>query len=77
MKNITLIFLILLGLAGADLYAADYRVEPPSSSVIFRVKHMGLALVRGEFKKFEGVLSFKDGQLARFEGRLVTDDAAR
>ena len=34
--------------------AGTYNVDPAHSSVGFEVRHMGIATVRGAFRKFEG-----------------------
>jgi polyisoprenoid-binding protein YceI len=36
--------------------AGTYNVDPAHSSVGFEVRHMGIATVRGAFKKFEGTV---------------------
>ena len=36
--------------------AGTYNVDPAHSSVGFEVRHMGIATVRGAFRKFEGTL---------------------
>jgi len=36
--------------------AGTYNVDPAHSSVGFEVRHMGIATVRGAFRKFEGVV---------------------
>jgi polyisoprenoid-binding protein YceI len=43
-----------------DLPTGTWIVDPLHSSVGFRVKHMGIATVRGEFKEFEGTLEVGD-----------------
>ncbi len=41
----------------------SYSVDPAHSNVGFEVKHMGIATVRGSFKKFEGTVQAGDGAL--------------
>ncbi len=41
----------------------NYNVDPSHSNVGFAVRHMGIATVRGSFKKFEGTVDVTDGQL--------------
>ena len=45
------------------IQAGSYAVDPAHSNVGFEVKHMGIATVRGAFKKFEGTVQAGDGQL--------------
>jgi polyisoprenoid-binding protein YceI len=40
--------------------AGFWSVDPSHSKVGFAVKHMGIAIVRGEFKDFEGVLEISE-----------------
>jgi polyisoprenoid-binding protein YceI len=41
--------------------AGTYNVDPAHSSVGFEVRHMGIATVRGAFKKFEGTVDASGG----------------
>jgi len=43
--------------------AGTYKVDPSHSNVGFEVRHMGIATVRGSFKKFEGTVEAADGAL--------------
>ncbi len=43
--------------------AGSYSVDPAHSNVGFEVKHMGIATVRGSFKKFEGTVQAGDAAL--------------
>ena len=36
--------------------AGTYNIDPAHSSVGFEVRHMGIATVRGAFRKFEGTV---------------------
>lgn len=38
------------------LPAATYNIDPAHSSVGFEIRHMGIATVRGAFRKFEGTV---------------------
>jgi polyisoprenoid-binding protein YceI len=40
-----------------------YNVDPSHSNVGFEVRHMGIATVRGAFKKFEGTVDATDSEL--------------
>jgi polyisoprenoid-binding protein YceI len=40
--------------------AGTYSVDPSHSNVGFEIKHMGIATVRGAFKKFEGSIEATD-----------------
>ncbi len=50
---------------GTVLTQGTWNVDPAHSSVEFRVKHMGLATVKGFFSEFEGLLEVaEDGTVA-------------
>ena len=40
-----------------------YNIDPSHSNVGFAVRHMGIATVRGAFKKFEGTVDANGGAL--------------
>jgi polyisoprenoid-binding protein YceI len=45
------------------IQAGTYNVDPSHSNVGFAVRHMGIATVRGQFKRFAGSVEAADGQL--------------
>ena len=45
------------------IQTGTYNVDPSHSNVGFAVRHMGIATVRGQFKKFEGSVEVADGRL--------------
>ncbi len=45
------------------IQAGTYNVDPSHSNVGFAVRHMGIATVRGQFKKFEGTVEAANGAL--------------
>ena len=44
--------------------ALDYTIDPDHSSVTFKVRHLGLSSVKGEFKKFSGDFSYDPKDVA-------------
>ncbi len=53
------------GLPAAGLPAAGtYALDPAHTTVGFRIRHMGLAFVEGEFDAFEGAVQFDPADLA-------------
>ena len=45
------------------IQSGTYNVDPSHSNVGFAVRHMGIATVRGQFKKFEGTVEAADDKL--------------
>lgn len=52
--------------------AGTYNVDPTHSNVSFEVRHMGIATVRGSFRKFEGSLD-ATGDSPVLEGTVDVD----
>ena len=52
-----------------------YAIDPAHSRLSFIVRHMGFSKVRGSFKRFEGVVRIKPGDLSTLEaeGTVHTD----
>lgn len=48
----------------AVAFAAQYDIDPAHSSAQFRVKHMMISTVRGEFSKLSGTVNFDPKDLA-------------
>ena len=79
---------VKLGLASiitsSALYAGSYNVDPVHSNVGFKVKHMMISNVKGEFDKFNGTFEYdeKTKTLKTFDGKIEvssinTDNAKR
>ena len=80
--------LVKLGLASiiasSALYAGAYNIDPVHSNVGFKVKHMMISNVKGEFEKFNGSFEYdeKTKTLKTFDGKIEvssinTDNAKR
>jgi len=53
--------LTLVGLVGlSSLYGANYNVDPSHSNVGFKVKHLMISTVQGNFEKFSGTFSINE-----------------
>lgn len=53
---------LALTLVGPGL-AASYTIDTAHSEVIFKVKHLGISTVTGEFQSFSGSFEFDDGKI--------------
>lgn len=69
-----LVFSLLLGL-GSALYAADFSVDKAHSSVSFKVKHLMISNVQGDFSDFDGEFEFdpKTMDFISFKGNVGVD----
>jgi polyisoprenoid-binding protein YceI len=55
--------------ASTSIPAGTWNIDPSHSSVEFTVKHMGIATVRGQAKKFEGAIQ-SSGEQAGLNGTV-------
>lgn len=69
MKNIFKILVIGL-LAVIPLTAKDYNVDLAHSQVEFKIKHLGISNVKGNFGKFSGNLSLEADKLTALNGEV-------
>ena len=53
-----------LAAAAVEAPAATYQIDPAHSNVGFRIRHMGIAFVEGEFDDFEGAIVFDPADVA-------------
>lgn len=67
---------LAFGVAGAGAAPADYAVDPVHSSVIFRVKHAGVAYVYGRFNTFSGTFRIDDENPANANVSMTVDVAS-
>lgn len=56
--------------------AATWRIDPDHSSIQFKIKHLGLAYVRGIFEKFQGVVQFDDQDIVKATVQVSIDVAS-
>lgn len=62
--------LLLAGLFCIGLNAADYKLDTTHSQVEFRIKHLSVSNVKGNFGKFDGTLSADNGKLTALNGEV-------
>ncbi len=62
--------LLLAGLFCVGLNAADYKLDTTHSQVEFRIKHLSVSNVKGNFGKFDGTLSADNGKLTALNGEV-------
>jgi polyisoprenoid-binding protein YceI len=67
---------------GSLLFGGSYSLDPSHSSVGFKVKHMMISNVNGNFSEFDGSFELEKGKLKALEGvvqaaSISTDNAKR
>lgn len=62
--------LLVLLVASAFAFAADYKLDTTHSQVEFRIKHLSVSNVKGNFGKFDGALSADSGALTALNGEV-------
>ena len=55
---------------------ATYQIDPDHSSFQFKVRHMTVSNVRGEFKKVKGVVSIDGNDLTALKVEVILDAAS-
>ncbi len=66
----TVVSSLLLG--SLSLFAAPYSVDPAHSSIGFKVKHMMISTVSGNFSSFSGAYDLDKGKLKSLSGTVKT-----
>jgi polyisoprenoid-binding protein YceI len=78
MKKATLLslagFLFSCGLCLAE--TATYEIDPVHSAITFKVKHLGISTVPGQFKKFSGTFDFDPADLKKLKVNATIDTAS-
>lgn len=54
-------------------FAAEYKIDPAHSEVLFKVRHMGLSTVTGRFDKFDGAFDVDPKNVKATKGSLVIE----
>lgn len=67
MKNITAITLVVLSLLTAPAYAlaSSWTIDPAHTSVGFKIRHMMITNVRGEFSDVKGTAEFNAADITK------------
>lgn len=62
--------MLLAGLFCVALNAADYEIDKTHSQVEFKIKHLAVSNVKGNFGKFDGKVSADNGKLTALNGEV-------
>ena len=66
MKRTFLACVVFLFLFAPGAIAAEvYEIDPAHSSVIFKIKHLGISTVTGEFGTFEGSITYDESAIEK------------
>ena len=65
---------LILVLVSGSATASVWKIDPEHSNIMFQVRHLGLAEVKGIFRKFEGTVNLEDNSAK--SSVKVTIDAA-
>ena len=77
MKRTLLTCFLILWLSIPILaFGATYQIDPDHSSFQFKVRHMTVSNVRGEFKKVKGVVSIDGNDLTGLKVEVTLDAAS-
>jgi polyisoprenoid-binding protein YceI len=72
-----ILMLFALSLSLVPGYAGEkFDIDPSHSNVTFTVRHMGIAKVNGEFKKFSGAIVYDDKDITKSSVNVVIHTAS-
>jgi polyisoprenoid-binding protein YceI len=69
-------FLFLALLIAATTSADQFQVDPAHSQVLFKVRHLGISTVTGEFKDFTASFELDPSNLASLKAEADIDAAS-
>jgi polyisoprenoid-binding protein YceI len=71
--GICLFMIWLLLLTPAVAAASTWNIDPEHSNIMFHVRHLGLAEVKGTFRKFSGTVNLNENNVAKSSLDLTID----
>lgn len=51
------------------LPAAEFKIDPAHTSLVFSIRHFGISNVHGRFDKFTGTVTVEDGKVTAIQGQ--------
>ena len=66
---------VLLGIP-IFAYAATYQIDPDHSNFQFKIRHMTVSNVKGEFKRVNSIVTIDDNDLTRLKVEVILDAAS-
>jgi polyisoprenoid-binding protein YceI len=75
-RFITAAALVIAVLAPALAHASTWAIDTDHSSVSFKVRHLMVSNVKGEFKKFSGTVTIDDSDITRSKVDVTIDAAS-
>ena len=67
---------LVLGLLAAPLYAAEYKIDPTHSFVAFRIQHLGMSWMYGQFNTVDGSFTWDAGNPESAKISVMVDPAS-
>ncbi|HLP41617.1 MAG TPA: YceI family protein, partial [Fibrobacteria bacterium] len=68
--------LVVVAAFTARTQAAEYKIDPAHSEMVFKVRHMGISTVTGRFDKFDGSFDVDPKNVKATKGNLVIETAS-
>jgi polyisoprenoid-binding protein YceI len=75
-RSLLIGFLIIVSAVPVIAFGATYQVDPDHSNFQFKVRHMTVSNVKGEFKKVKGVVQMDDRNLTGLTAEINIDAAS-
>jgi len=67
---------VLLAVAALPAAAAEYKIDPEHTFILFKTKHLGYSWLVGRFNEFEGTMTYDPEAGADMQSVNITIDAA-
>lgn len=77
LRSLAVLTLMVFMLGSVGAFAADkYNIDPPHSSVGFKVKHLVVSTTSGRFNEFEGHIMFDENNISNSSVEFTIDAAS-
>jgi polyisoprenoid-binding protein YceI len=77
MKRLMQVFALMAALATPTFaFASTWTIDPDHSNISFKVRHMMVSNVKGEFGKFKGTVTLDDKDITRSRAEVTIDTAS-
>ena len=70
MKKFVLVASLVVSLFALNLAAKEYTIDKAHSNVGFKIKHLSISNVTGNFKDYTAVIDYEGGELKKLEAKI-------
>ena len=70
MKKLVFISALVASVFALNLTAKEYTIDKSHSNVGFKIKHLSISNVSGNFKDYSAVIDYENGELKKLEAKI-------